>query len=79
MKEFDGLTNNFELGNFIHVECDESIYDVRLLSFSIDFDNLDELPVTFSDAREIGTDIGDIDDVIGNLKSFPKEMSSFPV
>jgi len=69
MKEFDGLTDKFELGNFIHVQCDESVYDVRLLSFSIDFDNLDDLSVTFSDVREDGTDIDDIDDVIGNLKS----------
>ena len=69
MKEFDGLTDKFELGNFIHVQCDESVYDVRLLSFSIDFDNLDDLSVTFSDVREVGTDIDDIDDIIGNLKS----------
>ena len=69
MREFDGLTDNFELGNYIHVECDGKIYDVRLLTFDIDFDNLTDLPVTFSDVREVGSDITDIKDVLDNSKS----------
>ena len=69
MKDFDGLTDNFELGNFIHIQCDDKIYDVRLLTFEIDYDNLDELPVTFSDVHEISDAITDIKNVLDNSKS----------
>lgn len=69
MKEFDDLTDNFELGNYIHIECDNKVYDVRLLAFNIDFDNLSDLPVTFSDVREVGSDIADIKDILDNSKS----------
>ena len=69
MKEFDKLLDNFELGNFIHIECDSNIYKIRLLSFDIDFDNLNDLSVTFSDVREIRDDIKDIRDVLDNSRA----------
>ena len=69
MKEFDKLLDNFELGNFIHIECDGNIYKIRLLSFDIDFDNLNDLSVTFSDVREIRDDIKDIRDVLDNSRA----------
>lgn len=69
MKEFDKLLDNFELGNFIHIECDGNIYRIRLLSFDIDFDNLNDLSVTFSDVREIRDDIKDIRDVLDNSRA----------
>ena len=69
MREFDGLTDDFELGNFIHVECDDEIYDVRLLSFEIDYDSLNDLSVTFSDVHEIDNAITDIKNVLDNSKA----------
>lgn len=52
MPEFDGFTDYFDIGNWIHIMCDDGVYDLRLLSYDIDFDNLSNLPVTFSDVRE---------------------------
>ncbi len=52
MKEFDNFTDYFDVGNWIHVECDGNVYDLRLLSYDIDFDNLNSLMITFSDVRE---------------------------
>lgn len=69
MKEFDKLLDNFELGNFIHIECDGNVYKIRLLSFDIDFDNLNDLSVTFSDVREIRDDIKDIKDILDNSRA----------
>ena len=69
MKEFEKLLDNFELGNYIYIECDRNIYKIRLLSFEIDFENLNDLSVTFSDVRNIKDDISDIKDVLDNSKS----------
>ena len=69
MKEFANLTDKFELGNFIHIQCDDNVYKIRLLSYEFSFDDLSTIPVTFSDVREIKDDISDIQDVIGNSKA----------
>ena len=69
MKEFEKLLDNFELGNFIYIECDGNVYRIRLLSFDIDFDNLNDLSVTFSDVREIRDDIKDIRDILDNSRA----------
>lgn len=49
MPEFDGLTDYFAVGNWIHILCNDGVYHLRLLQYDIDFDNLSNLNVSFSD------------------------------
>ena len=62
-------TDNFELGNYIHIQCDDKVFDVRLLSIDVDYDNLEELSVIFSDVREKATRLSDAKDILDNAKS----------
>jgi len=49
--EFKVLTDYFECGNWIRVKDDDGkIYKLRLMDYEIDFDNLENIEVTFSDA-----------------------------
>lgn len=64
MPEFDSLLDSFELGNFIRMETNYGeIIKLRLIGFSIDYSNLDNLSVTFSDAvrlNDVYNDMGSI-------------------
>lgn len=46
---FSPLLVNFEVGNWVHIEIDGVVYKLRLISYKIDYDNLDKLDVEFSD------------------------------
>ena len=54
-REFEKLWDDFELGNFIRVEENDT-YSVkmRLISYSIDFDNLQSIDVSYSDVIDMG-------------------------
>ncbi len=76
MPEFDGLTDYFAIGNWIHVICDDGVHDLRLLSYDIDFDNLNNLTVTFSDVRESDDRCLYLEDVIKQSASMATSYDS---
>lgn len=76
LKEFEPMRKMFNIGNWIRVEVDGSIYKLRLLSYEIDFENLESISVTFSDVEKIGNDISDIRDVLNNAQSISKSYNS---
>lgn len=49
LKEFAPLVKHFELGNWIRLQIDNLIYRLRLTSYSIDFSDLGNIEVEFSD------------------------------
>ena len=49
IKEFRPLVKYFSCGNWIRIKIDDTIYKLRLLEYNIDFDNLNNFGVTFSD------------------------------
>lgn len=55
VKEFAPLVDYFECGNWIRIlDDDGQIYKLRLIDYEVDFDNLENISVTFSDvARTI--------------------------
>lgn len=64
MREFIGLTDYFEVGNWIHIQCDKNVYHLRLLDYEIDFSNLDEVKVTFSDVKDTMDGVSDLESVM---------------
>lgn len=63
--DFKDLNKHFKLGNWIRVkDNDEKLYKMRLLDFEIDFNDLTDITVTFSDAVKIVDKYTQIKDVI---------------
>lgn len=63
--EFSQLTEHFREGNWIRVRDDGGhIYRLRLLDYEIDFDSLDAVRVTFSDAERISDKYSQIKDTL---------------
>lgn len=69
VKEFAPLVDYFEVGNWIRIEVDGSIYKLRLLKYSIDFDNFTEINVTFSDVEKYKDCATDVKSVLDQASS----------
>ena len=67
--KFKSLKDSFDVGNWIRVKIDGKIYRLRLVSYSVDFDNLNELTVEFSDAIEYKDDISDVQSILSKATS----------
>ena len=69
IKEFKPLLNKFNLGNWIRVQADETIYRLRLISYSIDFDSLQKINTEFSDVTITANGLNDIQSIIKQASS----------
>ena len=69
VKEFSPLVDYFEVGNWIRIEVDGIIYKLRLLKYSIDFDNFTEINVTFSDVEKYKDCATDVKSVLDQANS----------
>jgi len=60
MPEFAPIRDHFEVGNWIRIEVDDEIYKLRLLDYEINYDQLENLSITFSDVmyedKKLGSD-----------------------
>lgn len=75
IKEFKNILEKFEVGNWIRVKVDDNVYKLRLLSFEVDFDNLENINVEFSDVERYKDGTSDVASVLENASSM---SSSFP-
>lgn len=79
MKEFKPLIDNFELGNWIRVEIDDSIFKLRLIRYEIDFDNFENITVEFSDVQLINDNISDIKSILNQASSIASNYSNIKI
>jgi len=75
MKEFEPIVNKFKVGNWIRVRIDDEVYRLRLIGYSIDFDDLDNLNIEFSDVTKCQDDISDIESVLNQAQSMSTTYS----
>lgn len=77
LKEFEPIINYFEVGNYIRMQIDETIYKMRLLSYEITFseDNIQTINVEFSDVINAKNNVLGIKQILDQAKSI---SSSFP-
>ena len=77
LKEFEPIINYFEVGNYIRMQIDETIYKMRLLSYEITFseDNIQTINVEFSDVINAKNNALGIKQILDQAKSI---SSSFP-
>lgn len=69
MEEFQGLINNFEVGNWLRLMVDDEVYRLRLLEYEIDYDDLNRINVTFSDVFRVSDGYSDIESVLKQASS----------
>ncbi|MCM1220288.1 MAG: hypothetical protein NC548_37975 [Lachnospiraceae bacterium] len=64
IKKFESIVKYFKVGNWIRILIDDKIYKLRLLSFEINYDDLKNISVEFSDVLKISDGISDQQSVI---------------
>lgn len=74
---FKPLRNTFSLGNWLRIMVDEKVYKLRLISYKINFNDLDKLNVEFSDVISKLDVVSDIESILKQSKSMNSSYNSF--
>ena len=69
MDAFKPLVDHFEVGNWLRERVDGKLYKLRLIDYSIDYDNLDTIDVTFSDTKSSQSDVVDLENILSKAVS----------
>lgn len=73
--EFASLVNNFKLGNWLRINCDGSIYRLRLISYEVNFGSLETINVEFSDVTKTVLGYTDINSIKNQASSLAGGLS----
>ena len=76
MKKFEPLVDYFSVGNWLRIQIDDSIYKLRLLSYEINFDSLENISVEFSDVFKTTDGTSDQQSIISRTKNMTTSYSS---
>ncbi len=76
MDSFKPIIQHFSVGNWIRVQVDEQVYKLRLLDYELDFDDYENLSVTFSDVSKINDVISDTESILNSAKSMSTSYDS---
>lgn len=69
IKEFRPLTDSFAVGNWIRIGADDKVYKLRLLSYQINFDEIQTIDVEFSTVEKIQDGSSDLSSVLNSASS----------
>lgn len=76
LPEFEPILDHFEVGNWIKIRTNiddasgtDTIYNLRLLSYTVSFDDVQNIDVEFSTATNTWSGIRDVSDVIESTQS----------
>ena len=69
MEEFQALISNFEVGNWLRLMVDGEVYKLRLLEYEVDYDDLDNISVVFSDVVRVSGGYSDIESILKQASS----------
>lgn len=69
MQEFQPIVDYFQVGNWLRIKIDDNIYRLRLLSYQINYEELDSLSVEFSDVQRIAGGMSDIESILSQASS----------
>ena len=69
LDEFAPIVNYFHLGNWIRIKVDGVIYKLRLLSYGLNFDDIQNLTVEFSNVTKVKNVVHEVQQVIQSAKS----------
>ena len=67
--KFKPLIEDFRVGNWLRVMVDDKLYKLRLISYTIDYDNLDGISVEFSDTTKVNSTVKSVQEVLSQASS----------
>ena len=73
---FKPLVKYFVIGNWLRIEIDGKIYKLRLVDYSINYDDLEHIDVEFSDVTEALGTASDIRSILQSSKSMSSSYNS---
>lgn len=76
MEQFRPLKNSFKAGNWLRLKIDDEIYRLRLLEYTLDFNNLSNLSVQFSDIASTYDGLSDIQSILKSSSSMATTYDS---
>lgn len=76
IEKFKPLADHFEVGNWMRVQIDDSVYKLRLLEYTIDLDNFEDISVVFSDVSKVRNGISDLEDLFSQASSMTTHYDS---
>lgn len=76
MKEFEPIVDHFAVGNWIRVRVNDDVFRLRLISYVIDFDNLETLSIEFSDVKRVRSGITDSEDIFNQAASMASSFGN---
>lgn len=73
--KFAPLVDDFAIGNWLRVMIDDKLYKLRLIGYTIDYDDLDNISVEFSDAVGVNSSVKSIKGVLEQASSMATSYS----
>ena len=74
--KFKPLIKYFKTGNWIRVRVDDRIFKLRLLEYEFSYNNLESIPVEFSDVTKIKNGTTDVQDIFSQAASMASSYDS---
>lgn len=73
--KFAPLVDDFAIGNWLRVMIDDKLYKLRLIGYTIDYDDLDNISVEFSDTVRVNSSVKSIKGVLEQASSMATSYS----
>lgn len=73
--KFAPLVDDFAIGNWLRVMIDDKLYKLRLIGYTIDYDDLDNISVEFSDTVRVKSSVKSIKGVLEQASSMATSYS----
>lgn len=64
IEEFKPIVNYFEVGNWLRIRINDEIYKLRLISYEINYGEIENISVEFSDVMRIMGGVSDIESIL---------------
>lgn len=74
--KFKPLVDSFSVGNWLRAMVDDKVYRLRLMEYEIDYDDIDEISVEFSDVIRSKDSASDIQDILDQAQSMATSYDS---
>ena len=74
--KFAPLRQYFNVGNFLRVRVDDEVYKLRLLEYTIDYEDLQDIDVVFSDITHTKNGTSDLQNILDSVSTMATSYDS---
>ena len=76
MQKFQSLVDDFQIGNWLRVMIDDEVYKLRLIEYSLNYDDFNNISVTFSDTVKASSTVKSVQEVIEQASNMATSYNS---